>query len=182
MLFCRLLIFFKINFWKNSFRNTIRMSNSLDPDQARRIVGPDLGPNCLPKLSADDTGRQRVNQNATSWIRNFKSLSFFCGSKAQSVADLFKNQKTSLSDAAIFTGINIHEPVITLGLPVNCLLLILANSLDPNQAQRIFGPDQGPNCLTFWWYFWNNFFKKLILKKKLADNKKAWKITQYAMS
>ena len=37
------------------------MSNTLDPDQARRFVGPDLGPNCLPRLSADDTGRQRVN-------------------------------------------------------------------------------------------------------------------------
>ena len=36
------------------------MSNSLDPDQARRFVRPDLGPNCLPKISADDTGRQRV--------------------------------------------------------------------------------------------------------------------------
>ena len=36
------------------------MSNSLDPDQARRFVGPDLGPNCLPKFSADGTGRQRV--------------------------------------------------------------------------------------------------------------------------
>ena len=36
------------------------MSNSLDPDQARRFVGPDLGPNCLPRISADDTGRQRV--------------------------------------------------------------------------------------------------------------------------
>ena len=38
------------------------MSNSLDPDQARRFVGPDLGPNCLPRLSADDTGRQRVKR------------------------------------------------------------------------------------------------------------------------
>ena len=38
------------------------MSNSLDPDQARGLVGPDLGPNCLPRLSADDTGRQRVKQ------------------------------------------------------------------------------------------------------------------------
>ena len=38
-----------------------RMSNSLDPDQARRFVGPDLGPNCLPRLSADGTGRQRVD-------------------------------------------------------------------------------------------------------------------------
>ena len=36
------------------------MSNSLDPDQARRLVGPVLGPNCLPRLSADNTGRQRV--------------------------------------------------------------------------------------------------------------------------
>ena len=34
------------------------MSNSLDRDQARRI-GRDLGPNSLPRLSADDTGRQR---------------------------------------------------------------------------------------------------------------------------
>ena len=29
------------------------MSNSLDPDQARHFVGPDLSPNCLQKLSAD---------------------------------------------------------------------------------------------------------------------------------
>ena len=36
------------------------MSNSLDPDQARRIVRPELGPNCLPRLSADDTGRQEL--------------------------------------------------------------------------------------------------------------------------
>ena len=42
------------------------MSNSLDPDQARRFVGPDLGPNCLPRLSADDTARQRVN-----WLSYF---------------------------------------------------------------------------------------------------------------
>ena len=34
------------------------MSNSLDPDP---FVGPDLGPNCLSRLSADDTGRGRVN-------------------------------------------------------------------------------------------------------------------------
>ena len=36
------------------------MSNSLDPDQARHFVWPDLGPNCLQKLSADDTRMQRV--------------------------------------------------------------------------------------------------------------------------
>ena len=48
-------------FRKKSFRNTIRVSNSLDPDQARRFVGPDLGPKCLQRLSADDTSRQNVN-------------------------------------------------------------------------------------------------------------------------
>ena len=36
------------------------MSNSLDLDQARQNVGPDLGPNCLQRLSADDTRRQSV--------------------------------------------------------------------------------------------------------------------------
>ena len=37
LLFCRLLIFFNINFSKNSFRITIRVSNSLDQDQALRL-------------------------------------------------------------------------------------------------------------------------------------------------
>ena len=45
----------------NIFRNSIKVSNSLDLDQTRRFVGPDLGPNCSQKLSADDTGRERVN-------------------------------------------------------------------------------------------------------------------------
>ena len=31
------------------------MSNSLDQDQARHFVGPDLGPKCLKRLSAEDT-------------------------------------------------------------------------------------------------------------------------------
>ena len=30
------------------------MSNNLDPDQARHFVGPDLGPNCLQLISADN--------------------------------------------------------------------------------------------------------------------------------
>ena len=40
--------------WMMDFFNTIRQSNSLDPDQARHFVGPDLGPNCLQRLSADN--------------------------------------------------------------------------------------------------------------------------------
>ena len=46
--------FFKINiFKKNSSSNNIRLSNGLDPDQERRSVGPDLGPNCLQRFTAD---------------------------------------------------------------------------------------------------------------------------------
>ena len=49
-----------IQFEKKCFRNIIRVSNSLNPDQARQFVGPDLGPNCLQRLSADDTCRESV--------------------------------------------------------------------------------------------------------------------------
>ena len=66
MLFYSLLIFFKSTFLKNYFRNTIRVSNSVDPDMARRFVGPDFGPNCLQKLSVDDTRRKIVNRILTS--------------------------------------------------------------------------------------------------------------------
>ena len=48
------MTFFKMNFFfKDSFRNIIRVSDNLDPDQDQQIVGPDLGPNCLQRLSAD---------------------------------------------------------------------------------------------------------------------------------
>ena len=52
-----LIFFFKNKLPKNYFRNTIRVSNSLVPDQVRHIVRPDPGLNCLQRLSADDTCR-----------------------------------------------------------------------------------------------------------------------------
>ena len=58
-------------FRKQSFRNTIRVSNSLDPDQARRYVGPDLDQNCLQRLSlisVDRSGRQRVTVKQYEYI------------------------------------------------------------------------------------------------------------------
>ena len=45
-----LLIIFKTNASKISFRNIIRVC----------LVAPDLGPNCLQRLSAHDTSRQKV--------------------------------------------------------------------------------------------------------------------------
>ena len=51
MLLCRLLIVSKSTFLKNYSSNTISVSNNLDPDQARHLVGPDLGSNSLHRLS-----------------------------------------------------------------------------------------------------------------------------------
>ena len=51
--FCyHLLTFFKINFSKK-ISGSLSVSNSLDPDQDRRLVSPKLGPNCLQRLSAN---------------------------------------------------------------------------------------------------------------------------------
>ena len=62
----------KINFFqKNYFRNTIIVSNNLEPDQARHIVGPDRGPNCLQRLSGQDTSRQTANETTMSKATHF---------------------------------------------------------------------------------------------------------------
>ena len=39
------------------------MSKSLDPDQARHVVGPDLGSSCLQRLSAEDTSRLELKED-----------------------------------------------------------------------------------------------------------------------
>ena len=86
MLLCRLLSFAKSTFSKTSFGNTTRASNSLDSNQARRFVRPDLGPNCLQISSADliwtnpDECKQIVpDQTARSSLKlDYVVLTFFC--------------------------------------------------------------------------------------------------------
>ena len=50
----------KATFFKKLIQDTIRMSNSFDPDKAKHFVRPFLGLNCLHRLIADDISRQRV--------------------------------------------------------------------------------------------------------------------------
>ena len=50
--------FQKLTFSKNAFRNTISVSNALDLNQGLSSVGPDLGPNCLQRLSADNKRKE----------------------------------------------------------------------------------------------------------------------------
>ena len=40
--------------FQNIISGTQSVLNSLDPDQVQPFVGPDLGPNCLQRLSAYD--------------------------------------------------------------------------------------------------------------------------------
>ena len=77
------------------------MSNSLDPDQARRFVGPDLGPNCLPRLSADVTGKQRVNLSSFHPLY-LKTLASLCSSTAWFGCDLVRNKRFSQAEAQMF--------------------------------------------------------------------------------
>ena len=60
--------FSKLAFSKKSFRNTITVSNSLDPVQAWQNVGLGLGTNSLQRLSADD------NQAETSDHKVFDDI------------------------------------------------------------------------------------------------------------
>ena len=65
-------LFSKTRVFKTILSRKSSVSNSLDPDQARLFVGPDLGPNCLQMLSADNTGRQRVLGVSVSAEKNKK--------------------------------------------------------------------------------------------------------------
>ena len=65
---CRYLS--KLTFPKKSFNNIIRVSNSLDPDQAQSFVRLDLGPKCLQSSSADyKIRRKEIVSSSTSLTR-----------------------------------------------------------------------------------------------------------------
>ena len=58
-------------FRKSSFRNTTWVSNSLDPDQTRHIVGPDLGLNfCKDYQQMSLVGKELYYLNALYSILN----------------------------------------------------------------------------------------------------------------
>ena len=59
--------FFKINLFKNFCSNTIRVSNSFDPDTECHSVGPELRQKSSQRLSAEDkvaASMDRVNSCA----------------------------------------------------------------------------------------------------------------------
>ena len=77
---CMLLLssadFLKINFSKHSSWNNIRVLNGLDPDQDPHSVCPDLGPNCLQRLSADNKIHLLIMANTLSLLNDFQDYIF----------------------------------------------------------------------------------------------------------
>ena len=130
MLFCCLLFSFSIFFSKVS-RNTIRLSNSLYPDQANsllRLVWIQTTCKGYQQTTKVVTGRQRVN-----------SFPYFGNQIAKNVGP----------DQAVHLDQFDLSPNCLPGSDDFCRLLInLTNSLDPDQDQQIVGPDLDPNCLT----------------------------------
>ena len=66
--------------WLLDFFNNIRVSNNLDPDQAQHLVGPDLSPKCLQRLSADNklalVGKELNTKqlDTTFWLKTWLKL------------------------------------------------------------------------------------------------------------
>ena len=55
-------LFFKINFFQQFLQEYHQSFKQFGSRSDMTFVGPDLGPNCLQRLSADDTSKQLKNQ------------------------------------------------------------------------------------------------------------------------
>ena len=99
----------KQTFSKIVYRNTIRMSNSSDPNKDQRSVSPDLGPNCLQRVLYSSrkvaTSKERVNsqcslkQTDQKLIREHVWIQEFCQGGGGGSND-FIAEKTFLSQGS----------------------------------------------------------------------------------
>ena len=68
-----------VSFSQNSFRNSLKVSNSLDLDQVEKFVRSDLDPNSLQILSADDRSQQSISHEyecALHWVTLYVEIMF----------------------------------------------------------------------------------------------------------
>ena len=202
------------------------MSNSLDPDQARHSVGPDLGPNCLQKISTDNTSRQRVKVSSVYSDQMISEGTCFSGKKPSSCQcfcpknlcfcqrllhifkctpdDFYRGVKhyEPKSDCSLRSSLIWDHIVCNIGYQstsghVKQTSFVVkdrkrVNSL-PTTADNLckqFGPRPGPTKCRPWsgskLFDTLMVFLKEILEspfwKKSTNDKKAWKITQWAKS
>ena len=72
--FCRLLIFFKFNFFEKFFQEYHQSVKQFGSRSVPTFCQPNPSPNCLQRLSADDTSRHRVNLKQFAQNLNYFSI------------------------------------------------------------------------------------------------------------
>ena len=87
MFFCHLLILFQDPFEKILSGIPSECQTVWTLIRPLRFVGADLGPNCLPRLTADDTGRQRVEVMFESILKTKSCLG--CISMMEQISSSF---------------------------------------------------------------------------------------------
>ena len=123
---CHLPTFFIINLFKKSFRNTIRLSNSLDPDQDRHSVRP--GPKIIFFSSSTQLSTEFIMLINTKMPTIVGILTFI--SMLNTTSKKLKKQETSLF--------------------VSILVFMSSWNFMLSWVWKTFitlGPDLGPNCL-----------------------------------
>ena len=65
---------FQYESFQISISGVLSVLNPLDPDQYRHSVGPDLGPNCFHRLSAEDESHRLTGKESNLHIRMKQNL------------------------------------------------------------------------------------------------------------
>ena len=171
--------FFQNHFFsKNSFMNTIGVSNSLDLDQAWHFVRPGLGPNCLQRLSADDTSRQRVI-TLQKWMP-VSSVDYLSKHFGPRTLGLIWIQTVWHSD-------RVPERIV-FWIISYCLSLASCDLSSADNFCKQFRPRSGQTKCRSWSgsklfdtliVFLKELFEKVVILKKKSQHTttKAWKIT-----
>ena len=73
------------------------MSNGLDPDQDRQNVGPDLGPNCLQRLSSDD--KSATSKDKVELVIPWSGSNTFLSRRNSKESALFATIEAYLSES-----------------------------------------------------------------------------------
>ena len=121
------------------------MSNGLDPGQDRRYVGPDLGPNCLQRLSADDKMLAKKEFRSYQYQDyKFKGLNAVFKAKSSIIIYLLftlrgqtdclgKTQSVAFIHSCFEKVFEFQFIHIFCSLPAYCLLITFSNRLDPDR-------------------------------------------------
>ena len=148
--FCCLLIIFLKSYFLNSFRNIIRVSNSLEPAPGQHYVQPDLGPNCCNvyyhdnqhtvdseifansiKRHISDLKNSRPWQDLPISIKDRLILPFCKGAKFREIKPLRKFPNLQIPTSR--KELTYYPPFMTTGICLCTLVVYIANNINPDQ-------------------------------------------------